>query len=111
MMVCTPPRDPHPKAAMTTTAQALTQLQSQLTEAVSPALIRRLLRDLDSSWRERTLNPVVTTYLFLQQVLHGNTAVGHLRHLSRLWLCRTLWSLRCAADPSPARGCLDLPLL
>ena len=69
---------------MTTTAQALTQLKSQLTEAVSPDLIRRLLRDLDYSWRERTLNPVVTTYLFLRQILHGNAAVGTLRHLSGL---------------------------
>ena len=69
---------------MATIAQALTQLKSHLTDAVPPDLIRRLLRDLDYSWRDRTLNPVVTTYLFLRQVLHGNTPVGTLRHLSGL---------------------------
>jgi hypothetical protein len=33
-------------------------------------------------WRERLLGPRVTLWLFLLQVLHGNTAITHLRHLS-----------------------------
>jgi hypothetical protein len=35
-------------------------------------------------WRERVLDPAATPGLFILQVLHGNTAIAHLRHLSRL---------------------------
>ena len=33
-------------------------------------------------WRDRLLGPLVTLRLFLLQILHGNTAITHLRHLS-----------------------------
>jgi hypothetical protein len=33
-------------------------------------------------WRDRLLNPANTIALFVLQVLHGNTAISHLRHLS-----------------------------
>ena len=33
-------------------------------------------------WRERVLDPATTLMLFILQVLHGNTAITHLRHLS-----------------------------
>jgi hypothetical protein len=33
-------------------------------------------------WRDRLLGPMVTLRLFLLQILHGNTAITHLRHLS-----------------------------
>jgi hypothetical protein len=35
-------------------------------------------------WRERVLDPANTLTLFILQVLHGNTAITHLRHLSGL---------------------------
>ncbi len=34
-------------------------------------------------WRRRRFDPVVTIHLFILQVLHGNTAILHLRHLAR----------------------------
>ena len=34
-------------------------------------------------WRRRKFDPVVTIHLFIFQVLHGNTAILHLRHLAR----------------------------
>jgi hypothetical protein len=33
-------------------------------------------------WRQRVLDPATTLALFILQVLHGNTAITHLRHLS-----------------------------
>jgi len=33
-------------------------------------------------WRERLLGPAITLRLFLLQILHGNTAITHLGHLS-----------------------------
>src|SRR5690349_12425022 len=35
-------------------------------------------------WRDRLLDPAHTLALFVLQVLHGNTAISHLRHLSDL---------------------------
>src|SRR5437868_5067570 len=32
-------------------------------------------------WRDRLLTPLLTLRLFMLQVLHGNTAITHLRHL------------------------------
>ncbi len=36
------------------------------------------------AWRERCLDPVTTTQLFFVQVVNGNTACTHLRHLTKL---------------------------
>src|SRR5439155_25293185 len=36
------------------------------------------------AWRERVLDPATTLTLFVLQVLHGNTAITHLRHLSKV---------------------------
>jgi hypothetical protein len=33
-------------------------------------------------WRDRVLTPARTMKLFILQVLHGNTAISHLSHLS-----------------------------
>jgi hypothetical protein len=64
--------------------QALDRIKGHVTDAVPDALIERLCRDLGHCWRDRDLGPVVTTHLFLQQILHGNTAVAHVRRLSGL---------------------------
>jgi hypothetical protein len=67
-----------------TLAHAVRRIKGDLDRFVPDALIRRLLADRDRPTRERTLSAAVTTHLFLRQVLHGNTAVAHLRHLSGL---------------------------
>src|SRR5437588_1299148 len=69
---------------MLTIPQAVRRLKGDLTHVVSESLIGRICRDLDYSFRRRTLTPVVTTYLFLRQILHGNPAAAELRHLSGL---------------------------
>jgi hypothetical protein len=65
-------------------SQAVHFIKDRFNDSVPATLIRRLCQDLGYRWRERELGPVVTTHLFLQQILHGNTAVSHLRHLSGL---------------------------
>jgi len=35
-------------------------------------------------WRDRVLDPANTLALFVLQILHGNTAISHLRHLSKI---------------------------
>jgi hypothetical protein len=76
---------PHDRrSSVATLAHALRRIKGDLGRHVPPALIQRLLADRARPTRERTLTPAVTTYLFLRQVLEGNTAVTHLRHLSGL---------------------------
>ncbi|MCB9872692.1 MAG: IS4 family transposase [Planctomycetaceae bacterium] len=49
-----------------------------------PEAIERACRDHGMTWRQSTLNPIVTVQVFFLQVLHGNTACAHLPHLSNL---------------------------
>jgi hypothetical protein len=63
---------------------ALARIKGRLTDAVPVELIQRLCRAVGHRWRDRDLGPVVTTHLFLQQLLHGNVAVAELRRLSGL---------------------------
>jgi hypothetical protein len=72
------------RPSVVTVAHALRRLKGDLARYVPESLIRRLLAGRARPTRTRTLPPATTTYLFLRQVLHGNTAVPHLRHLSGL---------------------------
>jgi hypothetical protein len=72
------------EAAMLSIPQALTRIKANVADALPEATVRSLVAAVARPYLDRTLPPVVTTYLFLQQVLHGNTAAGHLRHLSGL---------------------------
>ena len=83
----------------------------------------QLCRDAAHVWRDTLLSPLVTLRLFALQILHGNTAITHLRQLSgidfapasycearqRLPLAvlaallrrMTHWARRCAAPSGP----------
>jgi hypothetical protein len=62
--------------------EAVAQIKSRFTDTLPEALIQRLAKEVGHRWRDRDLGPVVTTYLFLQQVLHGNVPIAELRRLS-----------------------------
>lgn len=46
-----------------------------------PAIVE-VCREIEHPWRTGLLDPVVTIHLFLTQILHGNTAINHLRRLA-----------------------------
>jgi hypothetical protein len=69
---------------MLSIAAALDRIKGRVTDAVPEELIRRLCQEVGHRYRDRDLGPVVTTHLFLQQVLDGNPAVGELRRRSGL---------------------------
>ena len=46
--------------------------------------VEQLCNDCNHLWRDRLLPPLVTLKLFLLQVLHGNTAIAHLRQLASM---------------------------
>jgi hypothetical protein len=72
------------EAAMVSISRALKRIKANVADSLPEPTLRRIADDLGLGYRERTLTPIVTTYLFARQVLHGNTAVGELRHLSGL---------------------------
>src|SRR5215813_5108859 len=67
-----------------TLPQVVKQFQQDWTSQLEPEAILTACRGIAYRWRERTLDPVTTIQLFFVQMLHGNTACTHLRHLTKL---------------------------
>ena len=67
---------------MRNVTDVLQRFKKNWTEEISPLAIGQACRDAGLNWYESTLNPVVTIQIFFLQVLHGNTAIEHLRHLT-----------------------------
>jgi hypothetical protein len=65
-------------------AQAVARLKGNLADTLPESLLLGICADLGLRFRNRTLTPVVTSYLFLHQVLHGNLAVAAVQRLSKL---------------------------
>jgi hypothetical protein len=61
----------------------LGRLTQDLADELSPNAIEQACKDEQYSWRDRLLNPMTTVYLFLLQILHGNTACSHVVHFGR----------------------------
>jgi hypothetical protein len=61
----------------------LARLRQDLAACLTPQAITAACRCERHSWRRRLLDPVNTIYLFLLQVLHGNTACRHVVHFGR----------------------------
>jgi hypothetical protein len=55
----------------------LERLRQDQSEHLAPAAIEAACRQEGHTWRKRLLDPVTTIYLFLLQILHGNTACTH----------------------------------
>jgi hypothetical protein len=58
----------------------LGRLRQDLAACLTPQAIEAACHQARHSWRKRLLDPVTTIYLFLMQVLHGNTACQHVVH-------------------------------
>lgn len=58
------------------------QFKQNWTEELSSTAITQACRDAGMRWYESTLNPIVTIQIFFVQILHGNTAIEHLTHLT-----------------------------
>jgi hypothetical protein len=64
--------------------QALARIKANTPQFVDQPLVCSLCRDLGLPFRRRLLTPLVTTQLFLRQVLEGNAPVPELRRLTKL---------------------------
>jgi hypothetical protein len=67
-----------------TLSQVVQQFQQEWTTQLEPYAILTACHDVGYAWRERCLDPVTTIQLFFVQVVNGNTACTHLRHLTKL---------------------------
>ena len=63
--------------------QALERIKGNTAEFLPETTLRNLCRDLHLSFRNRLLPPLVTTHLFLRQILEGNTSVPELQRISK----------------------------
>jgi hypothetical protein len=88
---------------MATISTVLQRIKHDLREFLSDAAVLQACREVGYRWRRRRLDPLLTLHLFILQVLHGNTALTHLRHLSKLPVT--------AAACCKARGRLPLSVL
>ena len=65
---------------MVSIAGALERVKDDLPELIEQHLQEGLEALPGFAWRNRLLNPLVTLLLFMMQIMHGNTAITHLRH-------------------------------
>src|SRR3954462_2654486 len=72
----------------------LGRLRQDLAACLTPEAIEAAARQAGHTWRKRVLDPVATVYLFLLQVLHGNTACSH---VARFGGCSSPASAYCQA--------------
>jgi len=83
-----------------TRTHGVQQGQQDWTSPLEPAALLTAWRGVASRWRERPLDPVPTLPWFFVQILPGNTACTHRRHLTP---CPVTASASCPA-------CMQLPL-
>ncbi|HEX4053149.1 MAG TPA: IS4 family transposase [Tepidisphaeraceae bacterium] len=57
------------------------QFKGRFRRLLPAEVILDACRQASHVFRKRTFDPVVTIHLFIVQILHGNTAILHLRHL------------------------------
>jgi hypothetical protein len=65
-------------------SEVVRQFKQNWTSQLEPQAIENACREAGLKWRDRLLNPIMTVQLFFLQVLNGNTACNHLRHLARM---------------------------
>lgn len=67
---------------MVSIAAALGCIKEELGRVLSRERVAQLCRDAGLRWRQRVLDPVTTVYVFILQIVHGNTAMTNLPRLS-----------------------------
>jgi len=70
---------------------ALTRVKEDLPRQIESLVITYLAEHPEHVWRCRQLDPLTLVLLFATQVLHGNTAITHLRHLAGMTCSATAY--------------------
>ena len=72
-------------------ARSVRQIKLDLGSIVNPDLILKLCTAAGHLWRDRALGPVQTIFLFITQILHGNTSCAHVRQLGNFAFTRSAY--------------------
>jgi hypothetical protein len=72
-------------------ANRVQEIKADLRSIIAPDTIIRLCQGASHAWRDRTLGPVQTIYLFIAQILHGNTSCAHVRQLGNFAFTRSAY--------------------
>jgi hypothetical protein len=67
-----------------TISNVVKQFKRDWTSQLEPSAILAACQEAGHEFRDRVLSPVVTIQCFFVQILNGNTACTHLRHLTKL---------------------------
>jgi len=65
-------------------SEVVRQFKREWTNQLEDKAIEQVCREQGMRWRQTVLNPIMTIKIFFLQILHGNTACEHLRHLTRM---------------------------
>src|SRR5258708_14658994 len=80
MVVLKSPTNRRPR--MASIASSLQRIKDNPLGLLAGGMLEEACHDCHYTWRERELDPATTIALFLQQVVHGNTSCGEVRHLA-----------------------------
>lgn len=69
---------------MASISRALQRIKQDIEPYLPEDWVRQACRQVHHRWRQRQFDPVQTIHLFILQILCFNTALNHLRHLSKL---------------------------
>ncbi len=72
-------------------ARSVQEIKGDLRSIIAPSQITRLCQAAGHAWRDRTLGPVETIYLFITQILHGNTSCAHVRQFGNFAFTRSAY--------------------
>jgi hypothetical protein len=76
---------------MSSIARSVQQIKGDPRSIIAPSMIYRLCMTAGHVWRARTLGPVETIYLFVAQILRGNTSCAHVRQLGGFAFTRSAY--------------------
>ena len=71
----------HRRPRLASIASSLQHIKDNPFTLIDPALVERVCRECNYTWRDRQLDPATTLALFMQQVVGGNIPCSEVRHL------------------------------
>ena len=71
--------------------RSVQEIKADVRSIVNASRIYELCKALGHAWRDRALGPVETVYLFVAQVVHGNTSCAHVRQFGNFAFTRSAY--------------------
>ena len=72
-------------------AAALRRIKRDPLGVIRRNVIEKVCAELGHTWRERELDPTITVAMFVQQIIHGNTPCGEVRHIAGKAFTASAW--------------------